>query len=346
MVNRFMFLLFLLCLIGWTATGAPAAETLTIGVVLPLTGELAKFGKIEKTSFNIALDEINAAGGINGQKLALIIEDTTGKPEVARSAVEKLISKDKVLALCGGYSSSETFAAVAVAQQLKIPYLVNTGAADAITAQGWNYVFRLNQTVSDYPQALLAFLNKMGDVKTAAVIFENTLFGQSSSKEITEYLGKQGVKVVLKEGYEAGSVDFKPMLVTVKSAKPDLVYMISYLMDASLIMRQSKELNFNPKLFAGGGGGFTLPEFRVNAGDAAEYVYSATLWTPDSPYPGAKAFSEKYSAQAKSPATFHAAQAYAAVYVLADALKRAKSPTPADIRDALAQTDLMTAYGR
>ncbi len=134
-------------------------------------------------------------------------------------------------------------------------------------------------------------------------------------------------------------------LVKSKAKKPDVVYMISYVMDASLLMRQAKELNFNPKVFIGGAAGFTMPEFQKNSKDAAEFVYSATLWTETAPYPGAKEYYNKFVKKYKSPTEYHGAEAYAALYVIADALKRAKTLTPEDVRDALAKTDMMTAFG-
>ncbi|MCP4576897.1 MAG: ABC transporter substrate-binding protein [Deltaproteobacteria bacterium] len=328
------------------ATPLMAADTIKVGVVLPLTGKLAKFGEIENKSFLMALDEINAAGGVNGKKIELIIEDTTGKPDVGRSAIEKLISRDKVIVLGGGYSSSVTWATIAVAQQRKVPFLVNTGSADRITEQGWQYIFRLNPPVSEYPKAFGSFLETVAkDVKTVVILHENSLFGQSGSKKFVKKCEKMGLKVLMKEGYEAGAIDFKPLLVKVKNKNPDLVYMISYIMDASLLMRQSKELNFNPKLFVGGAAGFTLPEFQKNAGSAADYVFSATLWTPSVPYPGAKEYYDKFVAKYNTPTEYHGAEAYAAMYVLADALKRAKTLTTEGVREALATTDMMTAFG-
>ncbi len=316
-----------------------------VGVVLPLTGEEAKFGEIEKNSFLMALDEINKAGGVNGKPIELVIEDDTGKPDVGRSAVEKLISRDKVLVLSGGYSSSVTYAVCAVAQQRKVPFLVTTGSADKITEQGWDFVFRINPPVSEYPKALMTFLSDVVKPKTVAILHENTLFGQSGSKEFAILAEAAGIKVITKEGYEKGAVDFKPLLIKVKAAKPDLVYMISYVMDAALLMRQSKELDFNPKLFVGGGAGFTLPEFAQNAGDAAEDVFSAALWTPTVPYPGAKEYFDNYKAKYGTPTEYHGAEAYASMYVLADALKRAKEMTPKGVREALVATDLKTAFG-
>jgi len=326
--------------IGW-ADNSP----IKVGVVLPLTGEQAKFGEIEKNSLLMGLDEINKAGGVNGRMIELLIEDDTGKPDVGRSAVEKLISQDKVVALTGGYSSSVTYAVCAVAQQRKIPFLVCTGSADKITEQGWDYVFRIAPPVSEYPKALNSFLAEIVKPQSVAILHENSLFGQSGAKEFAEQCENSGIKVLMKDGYEAGAVDFKPLLIKVKAAKPDLVYMISYVMDAALLMRQSKELNFNPKLFVGGGAGFTLPEFANNAGDAAELVFSADLWSAQLPYPGAKEYSENFQKRFGSATEYHGAEAYASIYVIADALKRAKETTPAAVRDSLASTDMMTAFG-
>jgi branched-chain amino acid transport system substrate-binding protein len=321
------------------------AQTIKVGIVLPLTGEQAKFGEIEKRSFIMAAEEINAKGGVKGNKLELLFEDDTGKPDVGRSATEKLISQEKVSIITGGYSSSVTAAATAVAQQFKVPFLVTTGSADKITESGYDYVFRINPPASEYPAAVVTFLQEVVKPKTAVILFENSLFGQSSSKEFEEDCQKLGIKVLLKEGYNKGAIDFKPMLTKVKATNPDLVYMVSYVMDAALLMRQAKELDFNPRLFVGGGAGFTLPEFHKNAGDAAELVYSATLWVETVPYPGAMDYYKKYQAKYKEDTEYHGAEAYASMYVVADALKRAKSITPKDVRDALSTTDMMTAFG-
>lgn len=330
--------------LAWSGL-AFAADTIKVGVVLPLTGKQAKFGEIEKNSFLMALEEINKAGGINGKKIDLIVEDDTSKPDVGRSAVEKLISQDKVVVIGGGYSSSVTFAMSAVAQQRKVPFVVNTGSADKITEQGWNYVFRINPPVSEYPKGLKSFLEEIVKPKSVVILYENSLFGQSGSKKFAALMEKMGIKVLMKEGYEAGAVDFKPLLIKVKSEKPDFVYMISYVMDAALLMRQSKELNFNPKLFVGGGAGFTLPEFAKNAGAASEFVFSATLWSPNLPYPGAKEYYDNYVKKYNSPTEYHGAEAYAAMQVIADALKRAEEMTPEAVREALTKTDLMTVFG-
>ncbi len=322
-----------------------AQESIKVGIILPVTGDKAKFGEIEKKSFEMALEEINAAGGVNGKKLEFLFEDDTGRPDVARSAAEKLITKDKVVMLGGGYGSSETFAIAGVAQQNQMPFLVNTGSDDKITTQGWNYIFRLNPPVSEYPKALESFLTEVVKPKTAAILYENTNFGSAGSKEFQATCERLGIKVVVSEGYEHGGVDFKPLLIKVKQFKPDLVYMISYIMDASLLMRQSMELRLNPQVFVGGAAGFTLPEFPKNAGKASDLVYSATLWYQTLPFPGAKEYYDKFVKKYVVETEYHGAEAYAAAYVIADALKRTKSLQADDIRQALLTTDMMTVFG-
>jgi branched-chain amino acid transport system substrate-binding protein len=324
---------------------ASAADTIKVGIVLPLTGPQAKFGEIEKQSFDMALEEINESGGVKGKTLEFIMEDDTGRPEVGRSVVEKLITKDKVVMLGGGYSSSVTFGVAGVAQQNRIPFLVNTGSADKITEQGWDYIFRLNPPVSEYASGVETFLAEVVKPKTAVILHENSLFGTKGAKSFNESCEKLGIKVLMTEGYEHGGIDFKPVLIKVKQQNPDIVYMISYIMDASLLMRQARELKLTPKLFIGGAAGFTLPEFNQNAGKAANYVVSATLWHQVLPLPGAMDYFTKFKARYNKDTEYHGAEAYAAAYVIKDVLSRAKSFSPEDIKQALSETKLMTVFG-
>jgi len=333
----------------WIAVFLFAAVTpagaVKVGIVLPLTGAEAKFGEIEKRSFEMAVDEINKKGGIKGEKLELIVEDDTGRPDIGRSVVEKLINKDKVVIVGGGYSSSVTYAAAGVCQQNRIPFLVNTGSADNITTSGWDYIYRLNPPVSEYAGAIESLLTNIVKPKTVVILYENSLFGTSGAKSFEETSKKLGYQVLLKQGYEAGGIDFKPVLVRVKQLNPDVVYMVSYIMDASLLMKQAKELKITPKMFIGGAAGFTMPEFQKNAGTASEKVISATLWYQNLKYPGAMEYFKKYVARYKGETEYHGAEAYAAAYVIADALKRAKSLNPANIKQSLSETNMMTAFG-
>ncbi len=328
-------------------SGAAAAQVkeFKVGVPLPLTGAEAKFGEMEKQAYEMAVEEINAAGGVKGVKLALDIQDSGGKPETATAIVEKFITVNKYPIVVGEYTSQCSYAVAGVSEKYKVPYLVVTGAADKITQQGWKYVYRMNPPSSLYNLGIFSFFETVAKPTSIAILYENTDFGTSTSKAMKEYCEAKGIKVLLAEGYQAGAIDFKPILQKVKSLRPDVLYMVSYLMDASLLMRQSKELDINPRAFIGGAAGFTLPEFLQNAGDASELVMSGTLWTPQVKYAGAKAFFDKFKAKFGKEPDYHGAEAYAAAYVLADTLKRAKSTGSEDLRAALADTNLMTAFG-
>jgi branched-chain amino acid transport system substrate-binding protein len=331
--------------LGTVAAAGPEGAPIKVGVVLPLTGAQQKFGEIEKNSFLMALEEINAAGGVNGRLLELLIEDDKSKIDIGRSAAEKLILKDQVVAMTGGYSSDVTFAMAAVAQHRKVPFLITTGAADEITELGAEYVFRLNPPVSEYSRPLIEFLQEVVKPRGVVILYEKGLFGQSGSRDFAEQAFEMDWKILMNEGYQPGTEDFKPLLTKAMSAKPDVVYMIAYVKEAALLVQQAKQLNFKPKVFAGAAAGFTLPEFRKLAGDAAENVFSVTLWTPQVPYPGAREYYNNYMKRFGSETEYHGAEAYASLYVLADALKRAKDLSPKGVRDALARTNLMTAFG-
>ena len=333
------------CMLGMLVRIVWAVDSVKVGIVLPLTGDYAKFGEIEKKSFELALDEINASGGINGKQLELVMEDDTGRPDVGRSAVEKLIAKDKVVMIGGGYSNSVTYAVAGVCQQNKMPFLVNTGSADKITTSDWDYIFRLNPPVSHYADALTTLLAEKIKPKTVAIVHENSFFGTKGAKSFSKFCEKTGYKVVLTQGYEHGGIDFKPVLIRIKQLNPDIVYMVSYIMDASLLMKQARELKLTPKMFIGGAGGFTLPEFVQNAGVASEKVISATLWHQVLPFPVAMDYYKKFEARYNKPTMYYGAEAYSACYVIADVLKRTKSFTNTDIKQAISETNMMTVFG-
>ena len=375
------------------AAPASAAEPVKVGVILPLTGSEANFGDIERNSYQMAVEEINAKGGVNGAQIKILFEDDQSKPDVGRSAVEKLIQQDKVAVIGGGYSSSVTAAMAGVAVNKGFPLVINTGSADNITEPA-SYtpsgqmaakkkkdmdaekdpakkaelkkeyddlkarsekdvaailpryaIFRINPPSSEYADGVSSFLSEIVKPKTAVILYENSLFGTSSASNVEERFKKMGITVLIKEGYDKATLDFKPLLSRVKQANPDVIYMVSYSNDASLLMNHSMELKLAPKLFAGGGAGFTLPEFKQNAGKASEKVISATLWHQSLPYPGAKEYYDNYVKRFKRDTEYHGAEAYAAMYVIADALKRAKSLSIEDVKKALSETNMTTVFG-
>jgi branched-chain amino acid transport system substrate-binding protein len=322
-----------------------AQEALKLGIPLPLTGTNAKFGEIEKKSYEIAMEEINARGGIKGRKVVLEFEDSQGKPEISRSIVERLIDVKKQPVIFGEYSSSSSKAVAAVAEERKVPYLVVTVATDDITQQNYKYVFRMNPTNNYYTVGLMSFLKEIVKPKSIAILYESSDFGTSGAEDMVVQAKKFGMEVLVKEQYEKGAVDFKPILSKVKAAAPDVIYMVAYVMDAALLMRQIKELRIDAKLYAGGAAGFAIPEFIQNAKEASELVITATLWSPQVKYAGASAFAEKYKKMYQDYPSYHGAEAYSALYIIKDVLERAKSWSADDIRDSFRKTSMMTAFG-
>jgi branched-chain amino acid transport system substrate-binding protein len=313
---------------------------------------------MEKNSYDLALAKINADRKAKGQRLIeFIYEDDTSKPEVGRAAMEKLINVDKVSLVSGGYSSSVTFTAAAVAQQYRTPFLVNTGSVDKITEPeafnlttndgGKFYIYRLNPPVSEYASGLEGLLAEVVKPASVFIIHENTAFGTKGAKAFQKSADRLGIKVLGVESYSKGTVDFKPLVSNVKKANPDIVYMISYVMDAAQLMKQARELNLMPKLFIGAGAGYTMPAFKENAGLASKFVVSATLWHQSLPIPGGKEYFDAYVAKygKDHPPDYHGAEAYAAAQVVNDVLKRCEGKFDKEtIKKALDATDMMTVF--
>ena len=346
--------LLVIALVGLLASGCGGSsssagkDAVKIGVILPLTGSEAMFGEMEKNSFEMAYEELKAAGKttVGGKEIKLMYEDDQGKQDVAKSATEKLVNQNKVNMLSGGYSSACTNVIAGSAQSMNTPFLIVTGSSDAITKQGWQYVFRGTAApASKYTIAFWDMLEKVVKPQNVAIIFENTDFGSSSAKGFRDECQKRGINVVFDQAYEHGAIDFKPMLANLRSTNPDMIFATSYVMDASMIVKQMKELDFNTKLFVGNGAGYTMPEFYENAGAASDYVASTTLWVPNVAWPGASDYFNKYKQKYGKEPDYHGAQAYATMYVIADALSRAKEMNAAGIQQALKQTDLKTIMG-
>jgi branched-chain amino acid transport system substrate-binding protein len=326
-------------------TGAPAAETIKVGILLPLSGPLEYFGAMEKQSFDLALEEINGGGGIKGKKLDFIYQDTKGDVDGAREAVKKLMDEDKVVMLAGGYYSPATFSVAGLAQQNRTPFLINTASDDKITEQGWDYVFRLNPPGSEYTSGIESFLREVVKPKTAVIIHEDSVHGRNSAEFFRKTCDTLGIQVLMTEGYQHGLESFKAILTRVKELNPDIVYMCSYVTDGSTIMIEARQMKITPKIFLGGATGFTMPEFVQYAGIASEKVMTSTLWHQALPLPGAMTYFTRFTSKYNKEPDYHGAEAYAAAYVIRDVLLRTTSFSPEDIKKSLENTSLKTLLG-
>ncbi len=332
-----------LALLAWASLAR--AEALSLGIPLPLTGPQAKFGEIARRSYEIAAEEINARGGVAGRQLLLHFNDSRGLPDISRAIAEKLVTEDKQPVLLGEYSSSCSMAVARAAGGLKVPYLVVAAAADDITRQHNRYVYRLCPPNSCYVAGLMPFIREVVKPKTMAILYESSDFGASGAQNMRTSAEAAGIRIVLDEPYEAQATDLTPLLERVKAASPDVVYMVSYVLDGARLMRQMKDMHIRTRLFAAGAAGFALPQFIEFAGEAAQYVVTVSLWTPHLPYQGASEFAHAYRTLYGNDPSYHGAEAYAALYVIKDVLERSASMHPDDINAAMKATNLETAFG-
>ena len=291
------------------------AANVKLGVINSITGPEAPIGESISNGIKLAQEDLAA----KGTKIDIVWEDDTGKPQIAMSAMEKLATRDNVAGVVGPYTSASASAVARLAEKYKVPLLVPAAAKEEITRQNFKWVYRMNAPADVYASVLIDAVLDMskssGAPKTAAFIYENSDFGTSTSKTAKAYVIKKGMKVVADESYSKGSPDYRSTLSKIKAQNPDVVFMVSYVADAILLMRQSREIGLQPKAFLGAGAGFTTDQFAREK-DISSYVLSSTQWTDDVKWPGAKEFAQRYKAKFKMEATYHAACAYASMMVM------------------------------
>jgi branched-chain amino acid transport system substrate-binding protein len=333
---------------------AAADGTLKIGAPQPMTGSDAPFGDKFKKAYSLAVEEINAAGGVNGKKIEVVIEDHQAKNALAATVAEKLIAQEKVLILTGGRASGQAVEIASVAQRLKTPYLVDHPSADIITAKGFEWVFRNNPTGSIYPQAFNKFISDVPGAmpKSAAVIYDNTVFGKTIANSAMTFLKSKNVPIVNDEAYPVNTLDFKPIVTKAKANNPDFVLMVAVsTTDAILLTRHAKEIGLKPRAFVGFGGGFGVEDLAKQLGALSENVFSSAAWSGNPNDPKVKAFYDKFHSRFGIYPKEHEVEGYSAIYIIADAMKRAKLTGNLDadrnaIRQALLQTDMTTVFGK
>jgi branched-chain amino acid transport system substrate-binding protein len=324
-----------------------SGNTVRIGVITSLTGAQAAFGKAHKLGYEIAAAEINAKGGVLGKQIEVIVYDDQGKPDQAVQGASKLIDQDHVAILLGAYSSETTRAVIPAATQKSIPLLMPTATADNVVETGSPWVFRICAGAKAYATAMADFLKNNGAPKTVAIIYENTNFGQANGKAMEVAAPAAGMTVVANEAYQASSPDYKALLQRVKDKDPEAIYYASYLLDATTLMKQTAQLDLNPKYLTAAGTGFSAAEFPTEkgAGKFAEYTFSVSQWLPSAKWEGSKAFDDAYFKASGSHPAYHGMQAYAALVVAVDAIKNAGSDDHQKIADAMRKEHLDTPFG-
>jgi branched-chain amino acid transport system substrate-binding protein len=249
--------------------------------------------------------------------------------------------------LVGGYASDPTYQMAKLAENKDLPFLICTASADKITQKGWRNIYRMNPPISEYTKGLENFLVNRIKPQSVAIIYENSMFGTNGANSMAEFCTDQAIEIRAQIDYDKTRITpayLRSLLAPLTEEPPDVIYMIAYLDDAVMLVDQIQDLKLK-SLLVGGAGGFTLEAFVQRAGMSANNLLTVSLWSQHVLYTGAKEYYAQYIDRYGEPPDYHGAEAYSALLVASDALKRATSFTPKSIRDALNRTYLITPFG-
>jgi len=347
-INKITLLVFGLILLVSITLPVPTESQSNAIIIGVLENRNYAYADMMRRSFELAMDSINARGAMNGRRLQLVYADDGGHKDQGVKAVKYLIEKEKAVILTGAYSSSNTLAMTQTADDLDVPMLVCTAADDRITQHGKKNIFRLNPPASEYTRGLEQLLDQKLKPKTMAIVYENSPFGTSAAIRMMWFCREKEIEIVDIIPYhkERATADYIDRIITpLKNRPPEAIFMVSYFKDGVLLVKQIRAAGITSHLL-GGAGGFTHPKFIEATGDAAKLMMTATLWSPDVKNQLARYYVDRYRTRFGYTPDYHGAEAYSALLVVADALRRSGSTAPGDIREALQQTNLDTPFGR
>lgn len=322
---------------GGEATDADAGDNIKVGVYVDLSGATSSFGKSTKNGIELATEEINNNGGVNGKKLQLVIEDDQGRPEQAKTVVSKLINQDKVQVVLGEVASTNSLAAAPVAQEAKIPMITPSSTNPKVTQIG-DYIFRVCFKDDFQGSSMAKFAATNLKAKTAAIFGDvNSDYSKGLTKYFTDEFEKLGGKIIDKQAYTQNDADFKSQLTNMRAKNPDVIYVPGYYGEVGIIVKQARELGMEMPFL--GGDGWDSPDLWDLGGDSLKNAYITNHYSVDDPAENIQKFVKAYQAKfaGRTPDSL-AALAYDATYLLADSLKRAESADPTKLRDAIAAT--------
>ena len=318
------------------AGGDQSADEILIGEYGSLTGTTATFGISTKNGIEMATEAINAAGGLLGKQVRIIVEDDQGRPEEAQTVVSKLINSDRVVALLGEVASSNSLAAAPVAQQNRIPMISPSSTNPAVTEVG-DFIFRVcfidpfqGFVMAKFAANTLQFTNVaiLRDIKSDYSVGLADVFIQNFTT--------LGGTIASDESYSGGDTDFSAQLTALKATNPQAIFVPGYYTEVGLIARQAKALGIQAPLL--GGDGWDSPDLIEIGGEALEGSYFSNHYSVDDPSPAIQKFVTDYRAKYGETPDALAGLGYDAAMVLFDAIKRAGTTEPQALRDAIAAT--------
>jgi len=316
--------------------GGPKDDAVRIGVYASLTGATATFGQSCKNGVEMAIEEANAEGGLNGLPFKAIIEDDQSKAEESKTVVTKLITLDKVCAVIGSITSSNSLAAAPFCQQSKVPMVSPASTNPKVTEVG-DYIFRVC-FIDPFQGSVMAKFtyNTLNARNVAIFIDRKSDYSDGLSRYFRQTFEGLGGKIVSEENYIAGDQDFKAQLTAIKAAKPEAIFVPGYYTEVGLIGRQARELGITVPLL--GGDGWNSPRTVEIAGDALEGCYFSDHFAATDPRPAVQNFIRKYEEKYGERPDAMAPLSYDAAGVLIAAIRRAGEPNPQLIRNELAAT--------
>ncbi len=301
---------------------ANAADAIKIGVAEALSGGAAQYGISIRNGFQMAADEINAAGGVNGSKIELVIEDEQGKKDEAINAFKKLIFQDKALMLFGPTLSNSAAAADPIAQASKIVVFGTSNTAEGITTIG-DHVFRNSVTEADVLPVTIKVAAKVARIKNVAVLYGNDdVFTKSGYDAFKKALEDQKMPVTTTETFAKGDVDFKAQLTKIKATNPDAIVLSALLAEGAPIMVQARQLGMTIP-FIGGNGMNSVKVFDLAKG-SSDGLWVGSPWSIENRTPENNSFIIAYTKRYSAAPDQFAAQAYDAMHIATEAMKKIK----------------------
>ncbi len=337
-LKRVKIIALLALIFGFPVQGI-AADPIYFGVAGPFTGDNAEYGIMWKRGFEIALDEINGSGGIDGRQIELVYEDTQSDPKQAANVAQKFSRDDRILGVLGDFTTSATWAAAPIYQRSGLVQLAFNPTHPKLTGPG-DYIFSLAPDQSVQGEALASVAIDTLHAKKIAILHLNTDFGKAVADNIEAAAKKRNVEIVAREAYLPTDKDFKTILSKVKEQKPEVIALGSYYTDTALIVKQARELNVESQFVASSS--IHSPALFTLGGDAVNGIITISVFNFATPTPLLQQFTNKYEAiySESEPDTF-ATQAYDSLRLFINAAKqgaKAGGLTRKSFRDALAAT--------
>jgi branched-chain amino acid transport system substrate-binding protein len=310
---------------------ALAAEPILAGVSGPLTGPNAQYGAQWKRGFDLALDEINGAGGVTGRPIAYVFEDSQADPRQSITIAQKFVSDSRIIMELGDFASPASMAASPIYQRAKLTQFGFTNSHPDFT-KGGDYMWSNSPSQADEQPQLAAFAVQKLGVQRPGVLFLNTDWGRASKDVFVKAATDDGAKVVGTEGYLPTDQDFRPALVRLRDAKPDALILLSYYADAALIARQARDVGLKQVIVASSS--IYSPKFLELAGPAANGVFTMAEFFPTEQRPEVQRFVAAYRAKYQQDPDTFSAIAYDTMILFA-ALARQYGPTREGIHNGL-----------